>query len=275
MVPYEWQFLLAEKILWYITFMNRGLLVILLLAAANLMGSFPAAAREEVDSAEKLDLLQRATGATTPSESSSSSFQNRLNAILDTTPSKERTSVADQDAQARQQKIQAEILASATPEPEISESPGPDDLNKPLQVKDKTKILNAQTDLKVDGTQKAYDKERAEIFKEADEKTKKALETAPKPLASASQSPAAASNLPPSLANNPFYQKAAGNGTLSEESFETRKPLVVSRLIANGMSNEDAESLVSRASSSEELVLLLMQEQGYSFGQASDFVEQQ
>ena len=78
-----------------------------------------------------------------------------------------------------------------------------------------------------------------------------------------------ASTLAPSLANNPCYNPAAPGLAKDRQDFESNKPVLISRLMQGGFTKQDAERMLAESSSTEELVLDLMND-GKTYGEASD-----
>lgn len=222
----------------------------------------PLEARDRtVESADRLNLLNQATGNT---DSASNSFQARLDAIVNTAPTPERTLVANDDEAARQQfAVQTKIMEEKTAKRASDLNPAKYD---PSKNKDNTKIAD-DSKSKVIGTEEAYLKEREDIQKESDEKLKKMAEANLK-LAKPKLSPDAIPD--DGLSKNPFYS----GKTFAEEqhTFEESKPILVSRLVSLGMAQDSAVQYVSQSSSNEDLILILMRQEAMSYGQASNLV---
>lgn len=256
-------------------------------AAAFLLAAFlflPSlqARYDRVDSDQRLQFLTQATGSSSGSESqSSSSFQTRLNAIMDTTASAERTSVATDDAKERQRILAAE-QAEFKVGPEESEA-SPDEPGV-LKTQDLKKIKDAAAQAKTDGSDELFQKKRQDIYAEFDERIQKAGENGgagPRPPAGEAgarpesgrpQGGAPTSNLAPSLANNPFYfAPESEDDAPFQMGFQERKPIITSRLMElTGISAQDAQDVVAQASSPEELIRHLMQEYAVTYGEAED-----
>jgi hypothetical protein len=220
------------------------------------------ARRDEVEDEQRLQFLRQATGSAP--NSSSNSFQSRLNAIMDTTASTERYSVVA-DEYKEKQRILAEERAELNEE--LLTSPPPYKEGGPLKTQDKTKIQNADIQNQIDGTEGSFQKTRDALQSEFDQRIQKRPAIAP-----AADSPLLkeSGTLAPSLANNPFYIQPE-SGESSQANFQQRKPIMASRIASQtGISAQEAEDLVSQVSNSEELILRLMQDQGMTYGEASD-----
>ncbi len=227
---------------------------------------------QDVESAERLNMIRQATGGQNIPESSSSSFETRLNAIIDrpaeaTDPA--RAYVAEEDARARQK-------INAAPEEELSadelakkaEKTGSDTLKQ----KAAKKKQEEDDSVKLDSSEKKYLENMHKLQKEIDDekenryKPKKTEEEAAAAKGDPSKEPLA-------LANNPFYfgeNKIKNDG---KRRFEEDKPIITSRLMQQyGFSRSDAEGTVNPTSSSEELIIALMQAANLTYGQASEMV---
>jgi hypothetical protein len=239
--------------------MPKSTLLLSVFAAFLLLSISPVQARrsDEIDSDQRLQLLRQATG--TPS-APVGTFQARLDSIMNTSASTERMTVATEDAQERQK-----ILALERPEL-LEEELEPEDPAS-MRKMDKTKIANVKVKLKEDHSEEGFQKTRDAISSEFDQRIQKASNA--QQIADSQKTEADAGSLPPSLANNPFYFSTEKRESL----FKDRKAIIVSRIMgASNISAADAESLVSQSSSSEELILQLMQEHGMTYGEASDIV---
>ena len=218
---------------------------------------------DQVDSYARLSLLQQATGSS--SAQNPSSFQSRLSTIMNTTPSAERTTVALDDAKERQQVLAAD-QALIEPSPEPSE----DDGKGPLKTKDQKKVSDTEIENKLDGSEDAFQKTRDDIQSEFDKRIQKAQEEKSQPPASQTQKKEA-TDLPPSLANNPFYMQQESNEKTEKESYNERKPIMVSRIMSvTGIPRQEAEGLLSECSSADELMLRLIRDYSLTYGEASD-----
>ncbi len=211
---------------------------------------------DEVDRDQRLNQINRATGQ----PSTNNSFQARLDSILNTTPTMERTLVANEDQAIREKAAESQrIAAENTYKLQTAPRPG----------KDLTKVKDTALRTKTDMTEKAYQTEREKIQKANLEK-KKLLKN-PEEVPAGNKPAVQNSGVSLSLTNNPFYH---GNFSKSTADFEDQKPVLVSRLIQQqGMAPEDAEKLVAQSSSPEELTISLMQEQNLTYQEAGDITE--
>lgn len=223
------------------------------------------ARRDEIENPERLQFLRQATGSTPSSSSQSTSFQSRLSAIMDTSASTERYSVAAEEAQERKQ-VYAELQEELAEE----ELPPDNKTNNSLKKQDQKKVSNTMTKTKLDGSDRSFQKERDKIQEEFDQRLKKTAEPSPAASAAPSDLLKETGTLAPSLANNPFYNAPEGSGN-DQARFADRKPVIASRLsgVLN-ISAQEAEDMVSGTSNPEELVLRLMQDYGVTYGEASD-----
>lgn len=225
------------------------------LAACLLLGLPSGQSRDEIDRSQRLEMLNRATGG----PSADNYFEARMNAILDTSATPERSLVGTEDAAiraqaaaAQQEKLKKEALLQEAPR----------------AGKDITKVKDTVIRSKADMTEKNYRSEREKLQKANAERLKR-LE-APKASFQKEKTASADSKMPLSLKNNPFYR---GNFSKSstEMDYEDLKPVLVSRLVnQNGMDQADAERLVSQSSSAEDLTIQLMEDQGWAYQEASD-----
>ena len=218
----------------------------------------------QIDSSERLNLLNQATG----NESTSNSFQARMDAIFDTTATPERSYVAGEDAAAREQQRLAALPPKEMVTTRISASTQPK--YNPLKNKDQGKVPNGSSPaaVKEDSSEVAYLKDRSDIQSEFDDRIAKK----PAP-ATALKSAASASDSDP-LANNPFYTKdKTADG--DENSYDKLKPLLLNRLVSHisVISPDTLADYVNQASSKEDLILILMREAGLNYGEASESVD--
>lgn len=238
---------------------------LLLLSLFNLPLGF--AGSNRVERSERLQLLNQATGE---SSSSQSTFQNRLDAILNTTQTAERNYVQTEEFEAKEERNALALEEAAAEEKRLKEL-NPDRYD-PKKNSDQTQIADSSLaeEFKYDGSQKAYEEAQKKIQKEFDERI------APKPDSQAAAAKgtgsAAASSLPPSLANNPFYTQQSAEAEESE--YEAMKPLIISRILMRNdvFTRDQVEDYVRRASSKEELIMILMKEPFLSYGDASESV---
>lgn len=234
----------------------------------SLFNSLPAAASSNrVENSERLQLLNQATGGS--SSSGQSTFQNRLDAILNTTQTTQRDYIQNEEIQAREEN-NARILEEKELEEKRIKELNPERYD-PQKNSDQTKIADTSlaADLRYDGSQKAYEEAQKKIQKEFDDRINQ------KPSAaspSVKEPPSPSSSLPPSLANNPFYTQRSAEAEESE--YESMKPLIINRILMRNdvFNKQQVEEYVRRASSKEELVMILMKEPGLSYGDASESV---
>lgn len=229
-------------------------LITLLLSACLLAGQPSGHSRDQIDSDQRLNMLNRATGK----ESTTNTFQARLDAILDTTATPERSYVGTQDEAIRQK---AAVAKKEAADKEFLRQ------SAPRPGKDTPKVKDTQVKLKTDMTEKNYLAEREKIRKANAERLRDLKTTEdPRPK---EKSPASDSKVSMSLKNNPFYH---GNFSKNAQfDFEDQKPVLISRLIQqNGMDQIDAERLVSQAASPEDLTIRLMEDQGWTFQEANE-----
>ncbi len=234
--------------------------IFLFIFSAGVISLEWAYARDEVKSTQHLNLLRQATGGTT----SSGTYQSQLDAILTTTTDAARSTVARQDAE--------EALLTAGPEEEdllesgVSVLPSNYEKRRIEEPKEKTPRLEGMLESRIEGDLTTQDEKRLEeMYKEMDEKAQKKVEEAMKPVAE--EETKTKSNLRPSLANNPFYFAPD-----DQRKFEEDKPILISRLVQAGFEKEDAESVITGASGPDEVILHLIQEDNYTYGEASDLV---
>ncbi len=230
---------------------------------AALLLSLPASVlARDVKDTEKLELLRQATGE---SDRSGIDFQQRLDSIMETDSSATRDYVADrEDAESARILAQenAEALVEAQARPPVTERVKTSVAEEEEKAREKEAAALKPLDTRTDASEWAYQEERNKILEDTT-KAKTAPQTGSFP-AGASQAGA----LAPSLANNPFYFKEANT---ERDAFEMNKPVVLNRLVQNGvMSEDDARNLVQGTVSQDDLILALMNDQGMTYGEASD-----
>ncbi len=234
---------------------------------AAFLASLPLNAANDVKDYERLQLLQQATGQDT----ASNSFETRMNALLDTSSQATTTytSQANEDYRIAQetQKQQRETAAIdakyQTVTPVSVQAKDPANANRLPVFRDDTRDAGAL----VDNSEAAYQQLLQDEAAKRDELKKQAVQ----PQAAAAQSAAAPTpTLAPSLANNPFYIAGSAGMAKSRQDYETSKPVIISRLVQNGYSRYAAEKMVTDASSSEDLIVYLMNIEGKTYGEASD-----
>lgn len=224
----------------------------------------PLWARDQVDSYEKLALLRQATGETS---STTDSFQQRLDTIFETDASSPSRAVVEGVDQAERMKVQAaqkeEALVLAAAAPKVPERIKTSLAEEERAAREKEGAGLKPVDTRANASESVYLEDREKILEEIDlSRAEQAEEEA------AVQAPAEKSgDLAPSLANNPFYFK----GRVEERNtFESSKPVVISRLMQTGLSEESAQNIVQNSVSQEDLILMLMEEYEYAYGEAAD-----
>ena len=228
------------------------------------LSSKPTEARD-VESTERLRLVQQATGQT-PSRDS---FQTRMDTIFATSPEINQNYVAQEDFEIKQAVVAAENAELLYEEKQKkSFSTEEDEEGKDKEKRKETLPLENFRDPEIDASEKDYQKQLDEIYEELDQRKEeiKVKERLPEP--EEERKLPSESSLPPSLENNPFYFASDEN----LKRFEENKAVIINRLIQMGYSDADAEALVQEASSPEEVTIALMQRQGFSYGEASDTV---
>ncbi len=232
------------------------------------------AARNEVRDYERLRLLQQATGG---GSSSGSSFETRVNALLDISSNAAPTyaSQANEDARiaaetlktAEAQKKQG-LAAAKTP----SSTPGQTPKNFEGKIQgylEQTQENPPLVDGFVNGSEEAFQK-RLQEEKEKQEIERRKAEEEPAQAGKPAPAPENSDALP-SLANNPFYFGENTGKAKDQQDFENNKTLLFSRLIQDGYTRADARRMLAEAGSPEELILTLMND-GKTYGEASDMV---
>lgn len=222
--------------------------------------SIPAFARQVEDS-EYLNALRRATGGSV----SNDSYQNRLDSILSPDAEPERTSVAARENNALQQQMAAQEALDAevfisTGMPVQEKAKAEDPLKK-----DENKVpgLEKMEADRINASEREFQKTRQELMEEMETKRRKSLED--RPAIKAPEETVPESGLRPSLANNPFYFQPLSD----KEMFEESKPVILNRLInEEGYPEERAHEMVASATSVEEVILKLMKEEDYTYGDA-------
>lgn len=241
---------------------NESVFLILTLA---LLGVTPTEARD-IESTERLGLLQRATGQTP----SSNSFQRRVDAIFTTTkPSSEQAYVTREDLEMKQALSVGPETEGFLLEEKFQKKPIPKEeegSEKEDQEQKDKHPLEIPLEPKVDAGEKDYQKQLDKIYKELDQRQEEIKTGQLQP--EEEKEGLSKSALPPSLANNPFYFSPDDNRKI----FEENKPIVASRLVQMGLPQAEAETLVQEAAGPEEVILALMQQEGFSYGEAASVV---
>ncbi len=214
------------------------------------------AGRNDVESSQRLGLLQQATGS-----GGSSGFQAQLNAVLSPSAQPDQAVILHQDAEARLEAKQTEadlLLEGLGPSTEDEEKK--DEFAQRDKTREKTQDQN-----QINATEKAYLKSVRDLQEEDQERRQKA-EAGQDALVTDRE---AASSKTDSGSQNPFYFGPAPV-SIREKKFEENRPVIIERLIADGLAEEDAKALVAEVSNAEELILKLMQEENMTFGKASE-----
>lgn len=245
------------------TSLTQAALFLILLTFA-----FPAYGRREVESAEKLAFLNQATGSSdTIQSSSTSSFQARFDAIMNTDATMERELVGTQDAYNQRQEALEEKLELDAEMNRVKEL-NPERYD-PLKARTNFKVQEEPgVSQKLDAGEQTYLKERAAIQKEFDERIQKkptAVTPTPSPSSESSDSP-----IKDALANNPFYK--GGEFRESENAFEEQKAVIRARLLGSGYPEDTVQRWVNSATNEEDVIRNLMKDNDVSYGEASDMV---
>jgi len=230
--------------------------------------STEAYARREVESSERTRLLKTATGSS--GAASASSFQARVDAIFDPASDPPTRAVASEDTQALGAFFS--VPPEEVPATFVAPEQGPKDAVKdPLapeddEDKEAPPKPGGPVKTRVDAGEAAHRKELQKIYHELDlgaARRVASLET----TAETEETPAPGPGLRLSLAHNPFYFAPE-----SPDAFDKMRPVIVGRLLREGYSERDAAQIVSGAASAEEVILHLMREEGYTYGDAGDLV---
>jgi hypothetical protein len=210
-------------------------------------------------------MVRRATGGNPVG--ATGSFQERLDSILNLDPEPQRTLVANQDAEIRQDILDArlaeekETLKKATPTtPPAGNSLADNQTGRIKPDLQETKILaDEKTFLELQ--QNEAKEKKTKPAEDNDDETGQPLES--------KDAEGGESNIAPSLANNPFYF-----GPQTEKTFDDDKPIIISRLVQRLNYTElEAKNIVGTAASPEELVLFLMQKEEFEYGDAVEIVK--
>ncbi len=241
----------------------------ILLVALTVFAAPRAEARREVESSERLRFLKDSTGKDTES----SSFQARVDAIMHPDSDAETNLVGRED-QAARDKATAAAMEISTPLPELTPSlkgtplTGEKEQARIGQEKPTEQNLKVGEMVKnrLDNGEKNYQAKLENLLQEQPPEAEKQKAETPKEAAPSNGNPAAP-EVRPSLANNPFYFSPE-----NEKKFSEDKPLIVSRMVQRGYSPRIAENIVNSATSPDELIMILMQQEDYTYGDAVDLV---
>jgi len=215
----------------------------------------------DIDSHGKLALLNRATGKS--STTNPASFSNRVSNILDRNATANRTVIANEDAEIRAAQFQAlpeeELFVTGY---SISQTEADwrkaQDAAKNEEEDDGKGIL----DSKLNRAERSYLEERDEIFRQEDLRRETILKE--KQIA---RKPASETQQRSIMDGNPFYF-----GQLKEEtnSYIENRHIIVSRLAHGGYDYDRAIELVHSLTSIEDLIIHLIQVDGYTYGEATE-----
>lgn len=219
---------------------------------------------------ERLELLRQATG---DESGGGSSFERRVDATFSPSEDPATLSVENQEFAAETQALNEQLAFQE--QALISEKTSSKEGLR-LKEKDATKVntgldeTSRVKDLQVDASEKSYRKEVEEIEnpkpKEENTEDQDVGAGSPRPVPGEETSPLQTGSL---LANNPFY---FGDNATDEATFQTQKVLLRARLIQQGMDAAVATDYVAASSSKEELLLHLMNDEGYTYGEARETV---
>lgn len=216
--------------------------------------------RDTVRSSEKLRLLDNATGSST----SSSSFESRLDAVFSTNAEPTRSVVARQDA-----RNQLATQVNPYEETEVSlftVSPEKKGLEKE-KTEEESRLKSNLENVK-DASNQTYEDQFQKTQEDLFEENLMRQQALSKAQEGTKTEEEEASSLPPSLAYNPFYFEP-----IPQSEFEEVKPILASRLMQQGWETDDIQDFLTRSSSPEDLILILMHEENYSYAEALEIVQ--
>lgn len=235
-------------------------ILILLTSLLLSSGVLPLQASQDTDRSSRLSLIRQATGQA--STGSPGSFSSHVDSILNQTQFETERIYAEQSTTPQftaGTQTNTDLITGLT-----TEAPKEKERTKVDAKSEESKPL----DQRIQADQATVEKEQAkrledQRLKEAalEKETLEGEAQQEKPGVRASEG-----KLRPSLAQNPFYFSEE-----SRQSFEDNKSIIVGRLMQAGYARTEADNLVSAATSSEELVLSLMQNEGMEYGQAADY----
>lgn len=248
--------------------------LILLITANYLLPFNPCFASDEAerdrdrDRSARLYLLQQATGnPSAASASGNASFAARVDSMLNRTAEPQRAYVAKEYPETVGPVAANILLESTLPKLTTDKKKDPEEKVKAMKdpIKDALKI----DDRKLQTDELSYQRMLRENMEKDRllEKQKQELAESQKKATQAGEEHSARSHLRPSLANNPFYF-----GEETEESFESNKNIMISRLVQEGYTRLEAQSVIGNSNSSEEVILSLMQHEGFEYGRAIQVV---
>lgn len=223
----------------------------------------------DIDSHEKLALLNRATG---DSSSSPTSFSTRVDNILDQSSTANRTLIETEDAQMRELNVEALAedpalvtgYSTATTVAEWQEKQNEKEKNDPEENRGLVKS-------KLERPERSYMIEKEELFEQNQRdreeylEKKKADEREAKSKALQEEEELDATG----LKNNAFY---FGKKDESKNPFIENRYIYVSRLVQDGYDYDKAVDLVNNLTSSDDLVIHLMTVDDYTYGEAMEII---
>ena len=246
-----------------------------LILAIAYLGSSPVSFASKVDNADRLSLLRQATGQ---SGTSAGSFSSRLDAILTVGADPVRDTVAREDARVRSLANQQTIDPLITSRDETRIASSEKDIREKAKKEKKKRERDSSgaVDSKVDTSEKAYrddleefrkQQEQAELKKREEQQEETSQEDFQTYLDRIKKEEGE-EDMAPSLSNNPFYFSPFGKSG----NYTDNKSIIKSRLVQQGLSNDEAREIVNRSSSNEEIVMYLMQEEDSTYGDALEVV---
>lgn len=245
---------------------NALLFRVLSLAALLVQTSFAATVKDS----EYQGLLDRATG----NAPTGSSFDRVIDSQFNRSDDAATVFTVNQEAAEAQNRVNASLQEQA-----LIDAQFPKKAIEPVGVKDKGMIeeskdtASAAKESRLTSWEEAYQgdlQKQEEKKRQAEQAAKEGMpcegEDCPKPEGESGEgrhNPF----LPPSLANNPFYFSDS-----KTDRYEQNKILIHARLVQAGFEQTDANTILMNSSGPEEIILVLMQEHGYTYGEAKDIV---
>ncbi|MSR77316.1 MAG: hypothetical protein EXS63_03700 [Candidatus Omnitrophica bacterium] len=244
---------------------------IFLLSSLGLLSS-PSYAGNEIERSNRLEQINHITGGPAPTLTS---YQDRVDTIFDRTeqPTQERMYVNQTMPAQTSAPVQAKVEEATSTLLETlkkEKSPLQNEKGKAQARDDLKSDLSKPADQKLHVDEESYQLMNEKIKKDDAEKSRHdALEMGKKegPGEAKSSDSEPEPSLPLSLSNNPFYFSEA-----SRHNFEDDKTVIVGRMIQTGYTRAEAENIVMSATSPEDVVLSLMQNEGFKYGQAVELV---
>lgn len=224
-------------------------------------------ATEDVDRPERVSALKQATGR----GSTGSLYQDRLETTFRPGADAETSSVGREDASIREESQRIEALEEAGFETgqRQREEKQKAATEAELGEQEEEERREDPKDGRVEAGEKTHQEDVEKMYKEMDKSAleRKKPKTEPEALIEPAKAEGTKQNLRPSLAHNPFYFSPE-----TSEQFEQNKPIFISRLVQSGLPLPKAERIVIDASSPEEIIIALMQEEDYDYGEAAGLV---